>query len=127
MLTSRMPTASLRIVVFDLPPLLRDLVLLALDPHQDIVTLTAEPGELDRVIVDDQPDAIIVPLDVNGLLGEARRLLEDRARLRVLGVGLRDGRSVLFELRPFRSELGEVAPNELPDLLRAALAGEPTF
>ena len=89
--------------------------------------MTAQPGELEAALRADRPDAVIVPLGQTGLVGEVRQTLEERARLRVLAVGVRDGRSVLFEMRPVRSEWGDVAPDELPALLRAALAADVTF
>jgi hypothetical protein len=118
-----MSVTQLRILVFDLPPLLSDLVRRALDSNRDIVSISAKAGGLERAIAESHPNAVIVPLD-DGLLTETREFLEDRARLRVLGISFRDGRSVLYELRPSRSELGEVAPDELPALIRTALARE---
>lgn len=113
--------ALCRILVFDLPPLLRDLVRRALDGNADMTSLVAEAGQLEPAVAASRPDAVIVPLDDEGLPAESRRFLEDRARVRVLGVGVRDGRAVLHELRPERSELGEVAPADLPRLIRQAV------
>jgi DNA-binding NarL/FixJ family response regulator len=117
---------SLRILVFDLPPLLRDLVQRALAGNEDITSVVAGASELERVVAETNPDVVIVPLDADGLRAESRRFLEERARVRVLGIGLRDGRAALYELQPRRSELGDVAPDELADTVRAAVARELT-
>jgi DNA-binding NarL/FixJ family response regulator len=113
-----------RILVFDLPPLLRDLVRRALDSSDDIASTTATADALEEAVAAAKPDAVIVPLEDASLSGESRRFLEERARVRVLGLGLRDGRAVLYELRPERSELGEVSPDEFAQAVRAAVSRE---
>jgi DNA-binding NarL/FixJ family response regulator len=117
---------SLRILVFDLPPLLRDLVQRALNGNEDITSVVAEASELERMVAETRPDVVIVPLGPEGLQAESRRFLEERSRVRVLGIGLRDGRAALYELRPRRSDLGEVTPDELAETVRAAVARELT-
>jgi DNA-binding NarL/FixJ family response regulator len=117
---------SVRILVFDLPPLLRDLVQRALDDYDGITSVVAEASELELVVTRTKPDAVIVPLDDGGLRAESRRFLEERARVRVLGIGLRDGRAALYELQPRRSDLGEVAPDELAETVRSAIARQLT-
>lgn len=119
-----MPEPCIRILLFDLPPLLRDLVSREFDADEDMTSVVAASGGLERAVADHHPDAVIVPLDQYRLPPESRELLENRARLRVLGLDYRDGRSVLYELRPDRSDLGEVAPAELPGLIRSALGRE---
>jgi hypothetical protein len=116
--------SSLRVIVFDLPPVLRELVRRALDAQQ-MTSVIANPGELDRAVARDRPDAIIVGLADGDLQPESRRFLDERARTRVLGLGISDGRAVLYRLRPERAQLAEaVAPDEIPGLIRAALAPE---
>jgi hypothetical protein len=44
--------------------------------------------------------------------------------VRLIGIHTRDGRVVLYELRPNRSELGEVSTDELADLLRRIVVQE---
>ena len=110
----------LRVLVFDLPPLLRDLVQRALEA--DAVTTTAGPGELERAVGETQPDAIIVPVEGGRLPPDCQRLLEEHARVRLLGLGVGDGRSVLYELQPKRTALGEVVPGDLAPVIRRAIA-----
>jgi hypothetical protein len=112
----------LRVLVFDLPPLLRDLVQRALEADADVATTTAGPGELERAVGEARPDAIIMPVDGGHMRAECRRLLEERARIRLLGLGLGDGRSVLYELQPRCTALGEVVPGDLAPVIRRALA-----
>jgi hypothetical protein len=96
----------------------------ALDAHE-MTSVVACAGELDDTVVRDRPDAIIVGLANGDLQPESRCFLEHRARTRVLGLGIRDGRAVLYRLLPERAQLAEaVIPDELPELIRAVLARE---
>jgi hypothetical protein len=83
-----------------------------LDAQPDMTALADGSSE--------RPDAVIVPLEDGGLPSAAQRLLDDRARLRILAIGVRDGRTVLYRLRPQRSDLGALTVEELPGVLRSA-------
>jgi hypothetical protein len=111
-----------RILVFDLPPLLRDLVTRALDANEDMTTVVADQGSLDRAVADERPNVVIVPMDDGELGATGRGFLQERAGVRVLGLGVRDGRVVLYELLPRRSELGTVVPDEVASVIRPVLA-----
>jgi hypothetical protein len=100
------------ILMLDLPPLLRDLMCRTLDAQPDMTTISE--GSCDR------PDAVIVGLEDGDLPPAAQRLLDERARLRILAIGIGDGEAVLYRLRPQRSELGAVTVEELPAVLRGA-------
>jgi DNA-binding NarL/FixJ family response regulator len=113
-----------RILVFDLPPLLSDLIHRALEAQEDIASTTASGEPLEDEVARERPDAVIVPLDDANLNAQSRHFLEERARVRVLGLGVRDNKAVLYELRPNKSELGEVSPGELAQALRAAVSQE---
>ena len=115
----QMASAPLRILVFGLPPLLDDLVRQALDGQGD-VAMAAGTGELARAIADDRPDAVVVSMTASGLVDEAQRLLDQWMRP-IVAIGLTDGRLLLLELRPRRSEFAEIAPKDLPKILRATL------
>jgi hypothetical protein len=111
---------SLRILVFDLPPLLRDLVVRALEEHDDMC-VAAAAGELSVAVEASRPDAVIVAADAGVLAQESRDWLAARARPPVLGLGVRDGRAILYELEPRGTEVGAVAPSALAALIRTSL------
>jgi hypothetical protein len=94
----------------------------ALDAADVVATTTAASDTLEDAVAREKPDAVIVPLENANLNAESRRFLAERVRVRVLGLGLRDGRAVLYELRPERSELGAVSPDELAEVVRTAVA-----
>jgi hypothetical protein len=107
--------------VFGLPPVLQEMVQRALDAEA-MTSVVADAGELDQAVANDHPDAIIVGLANGDLQPESRCFLDDRARTRVLGLGIRDGRVILHRLLPERSQLAQAAvPQELPRLIRSAL------
>jgi DNA-binding NarL/FixJ family response regulator len=112
----------LTVVFFDFPPQLRDLIQQALEAEGGVRSETAKPGELAEAVERTRPDAVIMPLEAGDPQPEGRRFLEERVRLKVLGVGVRDGRSILYELCPRKSELGEAKPDEAAAMVRAALA-----
>lgn len=116
-----MTATTLTVLFFDFPPQLRDLIHEALEATSGVTSVTAGPGELEEAVERTRPDAVIVPLENGDQLPESRRLIEERARFRVLGVGARDGRSILYELCPRKSELGEAKPDEVALMIREAL------
>ena len=107
-----MPSAN-RVLLFAIPPLLRDILdqLLSDVPGVDLVIAATEGsmsgaaivGEADVVIADESvasPDAVCA-------------LLERRPRTRALAVS-HDGRTgVLYELRPQRRAIGELSIESL--------------
>jgi hypothetical protein len=109
---------ALRILVFDLPPLLRDLVLQALDERAGVTAITAPAGDLDEAIHSSRPDAVIVKAGDGTLTPESRRWLSERSRPVLLSVGIGDGNASLYELEPRRTEYGAVAPGEIAALIR---------
>ncbi len=117
-----MPDTPLTVLFVDLPPQLREMIQQELEAGSGVTSLTTEADELERTVERVRPDAVVVPLERGRPLPESRRLLEERARLRVLGVGTRDGHSVLYELCPTRSELGAVKPNEMAAKIRQAIS-----
>ena len=121
-----MSSAALKILVFDLPPLLRDLILRELAASVEVTTVEPGSGELERAVAETMPDAVVVSLDEDEATPESRRFLDSRARTRVLGVGSRDGHSVLYELWPRRSELAAATPEELALMVRLTIAAEVT-
>jgi hypothetical protein len=109
--------------MFDLPRVQADLFEAAFRAQGGVST-RAERGQLETKVAAERPDAVIVPLENAHLSDEGRRFLEERSRVPLLGIGVRDNRAVLYELRPNRSELGEFAPEELPDIVRRVVVQE---
>jgi DNA-binding NarL/FixJ family response regulator len=118
--------APIRIVLVDMPRLLRDLIEHALSGQPDMVVVAAEPDveALGAAARESEADFVIVGLEHGRLPGSAQELLDERARQRVLGVEAENGEAVLYELRPRRTPIGRASPAELATAIRAA-AGAP--
>lgn len=117
-----MSTAPIRIVLVDMPRLLRDLIEHALSGQPDMVVVAAEPAveALGRVARTSAADFVIVGLEQGRLPESAQDLLDERARQKVLGVEAEDGEAVLYELRPRRTPIGPASPATLATAIRAA-------
>ena len=114
-----------RIVLIDMPPLLRGIVREALGPEPDLAVVGEHEAGVDvrEAVARDRADFVIVGSDrtadelVRSVVGASRgiRALELRA----------DGReSVLYELRPHRVSLGEISPETLVRTIRTVAPWE---
>lgn len=108
-----------RIVLVDMPPLLREIVreTVAREPDLEVVREHEAGADLRAAVDQDDPDFLIVGSEeatettVGSLIAAGRRLraLEVRS----------DGReSVLYEFRPHRVLLGEISPDTLLQTIR---------
>jgi hypothetical protein len=80
-------------------------------------------ADLDAAIA--ETDACVVVTGGPGLTSRAEygELLYRHPRLRVLAIK-RDGSSVVHELRPYRSLIGDISPTELVNTIRRAADAE---
>jgi DNA-binding NarL/FixJ family response regulator len=117
----------IRIVLADLPPLAADLVERALRRQPDMVVVGRLPSpagllELARMT---SPDAVMVGLADPELPPTCLELFAEHPALTVLGVEKQGDLAHLFQLRPHRMELGEVAPDDLVVQIRGAVGRSP--
>jgi hypothetical protein len=109
------------VVLIDLNEVLTGIVagILESDPDVRIAATRQSDGSLDAAVGALPVDVAIVAGETADLGGPLRDLLCRRPRLRALAVGGDGAETVLYELRPHRTELGELSP---PALLRAVKA-----
>jgi DNA-binding NarL/FixJ family response regulator len=110
-----------RIVLIDMPPLLRDVIRGALVPEPDLDVVGEHDGPVDirAAVEEDGADFVILG---SGVASEesVRALIEPARGVRALEV-LSDGtQSVLYELRPHRVALGEISTDTLLRTVRTA-------
>jgi DNA-binding NarL/FixJ family response regulator len=114
--------ARIRVVIADVPRVLRDIIstMLAQEPDiemlQDVTTLSGlvEPAATEPA------DVVVVGLRNAALPDVVAELFERRPTVRVLGIA-GDGRhAYLHELRPHRTALGELSPEQLVRVIRDA-------
>src|SRR6266571_423761 len=96
-----------RIVLAGISRMLSDII-------TDIVTSHA------ATVAEAEADVVVLGLPDEELPSEYAGLLSARPQTRLLGVSGDGRRAFLYELRPYRSALGEVSPQTLLDAIRAA-------
>ena len=108
----------IRIVLIDMPPLLRDIVRNAIagEAGLDVVSERAL-AELQASVAEDDPDFVIAGSEAASQA--VRTLVRGRCRLRALEVHDDGKECILYELRPHREALGEISRQKLVETVRA--------
>jgi DNA-binding NarL/FixJ family response regulator len=108
-----------RILLADLPRLLREIVTEALEAQSDmeVVASVSDFETLAQTIEQSRAEVIVIGHDDPEV---AAGLLERRPPLAVIAVTGDAKESQYYELRPHRVELGEISPSELVETIRQA-------
>lgn len=114
----------IRVLLVDMPRIPRELIerAVAAEPDMVVVGSTPDVDELAPALSSSDPEFVILGLVGAGLPASAERVLDEHARLKMLGVEVREGTAILYELRPERAELGEVSPADVVAAIRNAAA-----
>src|SRR5439155_990331 len=109
---SRMPGGSTRIVLVNLPRMLREIIedVVAAAPDLDVVETLDKPTGLIAVVDGAKADFLIAGDDA---LEDVGVLLRERPRLKVLAVACDGRQTFLYELGPQKVALDEVSPQNL--------------
>lgn len=86
-------------------------------PGTKLVGAAERLDDLSDRIRDTNADVVIVRLEHSRLPPACREFMWDRARVKLLGVEETDGSARLYRLLPDITELGDVPPEELADLV----------
>ena len=118
-----MPGGSTRIVLVNLPRMLREIIedVVAAAPDLDVVETVERPTGLIAVVDGAKADFLIAGDDA---LEDVGVLLRERPRLKVLAVAGDGRQTFLYELRPQKVSLGEVSPQNLLEAIRAAIRAD---
>jgi len=110
---------STRIVLVDMPPLLREIVreTLAREPDLDVVAEHEAYVDVARAVEEAEADFVIVSSDAAAHTSVAAVVGAERG-VRALEVQSDGKESVLYELRPHRVSLGEISPETLLRTIR---------
>jgi DNA-binding NarL/FixJ family response regulator len=115
-----------RVLLVDMPRLLRDMLARAIDAQPDMWVVGQEqhPASITRAVRDTQPEFVIVGLERAELPVDCQEFLRRRATPLLLGIEAVDGQAFLYELRPERARIGaaSITPDELVAAIRAAAA-----
>jgi DNA-binding NarL/FixJ family response regulator len=106
-----------RILLVDMPQLLREIIrsVVVAEADLELVAEVNDARSLDDAIPRHAPDVVIG----RSTSRDIERLLRDRPRLKVLQLDDAGRSTVLYELRPQRTALGEVSPARLLKAIRA--------
>jgi chemotaxis response regulator CheB len=113
---------QIRILLVDMPRLAREMIDAAVagQPDMCVVETTADPSELVAAARRVRPSFVIVGLERDALPNGCLQLLDEQPKLKVLGIEAEAGRAYLWELRPKRRALGEIAPADVVEAIRTA-------
>jgi DNA-binding NarL/FixJ family response regulator len=110
----------IRIVLWDMPPLLFEMLRDAIAPQGDmeLVGTAGDEPNLGALLENTEADVVVVKRDGGPKRNAVEGLLYRRPRLRVFEIvdGGRGG--LLHEMRPRRIALGEISPQRLIDAIR---------
>jgi DNA-binding NarL/FixJ family response regulator len=115
----------IRILLAQLDRLTRDILERLLDQPDTLVVGHVEDGvEVLLVTGRTQADVVILGAQEAGLPGLASHLLAEYPHLKILAVAPDARRALLYELRPHVVPIGEVSPERLLQVIRAAVRSE---
>jgi hypothetical protein len=112
---------SIRIVLAGLPRMLAEILTAALDDEPD-VELVGKPPDLEALkamVARHEVDVVILGLSDDALSPAQFQLFDADARVRILALEQQGRSASLYELRPYRTMLGEGSPQELMQTVRA--------
>lgn len=112
--------APIRIVFAELPRMLREILTAALadEPDVELVGHTASLTELKRRVGRGDIDIVILGLTDAEMSAPHYELFDADARVRILALAEQGRTASLYELRPYRTVLGQGSPQELMQTLR---------
>lgn len=112
----------LRIIVVDMPRLVRDLIERAIvaQPDMTLLAVLESPRQMVQAARAMRPDFVVIGLKAKALPTECRQLMAEHPTLRLLGIEAVAGEAHLYELRPHREALGEVSPGDVVSVIRGA-------
>lgn len=118
--------SQINVVLSNMPGLLRDILVDAIDAQPDI-EITGEavsPDDLDLLLETDGVDLVLAS-DRDRGFGPAHRLIERRSRLKILVVGSEGGAASLHWTDPVTRDLGQLSPGALCEAIREAVRPRP--
>lgn len=108
-----------------MPLLLRELIedALAAQPDMHVVATVPDAGALVAATRETRPDFVLFGVtrdEARGFPAACVELLAESPRTHALGIEAVEGHAFLYELRPERTAIGEVGPEDLVAAIREA-------
>ena len=117
----------IQILLVDMPKMVQQMIEQAVvaQPDMHVVDTVREPESLVPAARATRPDFVIfgLPLDEEeGFPAACAELLSEQPRTKVLGIEAVAGNAYLYELRPERTPIGAVAPEDIVSTIRTSAA-----
>jgi DNA-binding NarL/FixJ family response regulator len=117
----------IQILLVDMPRMVQQMIEQAVvaQPDMHVVATVPERDGLVAAARATRPEFVIFGLPVeeeDGFPAACIELLAEQPRTKVLGIATVAGNAYLYELRPERTPLGTVAPQDIVSAIRAAAA-----
>jgi DNA-binding NarL/FixJ family response regulator len=111
---------EIRVLLFGLHGLLRDVIKDVLDrtPELTVVAEPSNPAEFPDVMQRTGAEVVVCGLDEATAEQVSARVLEPRARVKIVAIQDDGRRAVLWELRPNRREIGDLSIPVLVETVR---------
>ena len=118
--TRRVPTDAVRVLILEMPALVRDMLVTAIDrePRLELVDEVPAPGTVADAAWSDAVDVILCGTEGDALPPACCEVLRRGAGLRIVAVRVDDGTGTLHRLRPDSTDLGELSPGDVVAALR---------
>ena len=111
-----------RVLLLDLPPLLQEIFAHTLSTHLDLELLpSAPPPNVDLRERDTLPDVVITSGRESDATSRSMALLDRWPNAHVLVLTDMGRNAIMFELRPHRTDCGQLSADEAVDVIRTAL------
>ncbi len=118
-------TAAIQVLVAEMPPLLRDIVVNAISKQKDmkLMSSASRAGGARARTTPPVPDVVVLA-SAGTDEAVAARWLERWPHARVIIVETSARQSVVYDLRPHATVMGELSPQQLVDTIRRAARGQ---
>lgn len=104
-------TPKTRVLLIDMPRILRDILARVIDAQPDMCVVGQErhPSVFQSAVQESEPEFVVVGLEHGDLPVECQISLESGAKPRLIGVELTDGRVFLYRLQPKPERISETS------------------
>ncbi len=109
----------MRILITDMPAIMRSIIEDAIVAQPDMQLVVGCPPPIRHVDEPELPDVVIAGMENVEDLAVPEAMLACWPRSRIFMIAVSGRRAVMHELRPFRTELGELSPAALLAAIRS--------
>jgi hypothetical protein len=117
-------TDTIRVVLLEMPQMLRDILKTTIAGHPDIELIDEPPDDAEKLRA--MPHVVLVGTAAPSDADSKTTLLSRWPRARIIAVEVSGRQTSLYELRPYKTELGQLSPSELLEGIRAAARSDPS-